>query len=166
MSELQPVLAYVGLGSNLQQPRKQVFDALAELALLPQTRLIARSSLYRTRPLGPAGQPDYINAVAAITTGLSAQALLEALQALESRHGRVRTDVRWGPRTLDLDLLLYGDAVIDTPRLQLPHPHMAERAFVLVPLAEIAPDDLQIPRSGELKELLTQVSEADVERLA
>jgi 2-amino-4-hydroxy-6-hydroxymethyldihydropteridine diphosphokinase len=165
MSESHPVLAYVGLGSNLRQPRLQVSEALAELAVLPQTRLSARSSLYRTRPLGPAGQPDYVNAVAAITTGLSAQALLEALQALENRHGRVRTDVRWGPRTLDLDLLLYGDAVIDTPRLQVPHPRMAERAFVLVPLAEIAPDDLQIPGSGGLHKLLHQVSEAAIERL-
>jgi 2-amino-4-hydroxy-6-hydroxymethyldihydropteridine diphosphokinase len=165
MSEAQPVLAYVGLGSNLQQPRLQVSEALAELALLPETHLTARSSLYRTQPLGPAGQPDYINAVAAITTGLSAQTLLEALQALENRHGRVRTDVRWGPRTLDLDLLLYGDAVIDTPGLQVPHPRMAERAFMLVPLAEIAPDDLQIPGSGGLHELILQVSEADVERL-
>jgi 2-amino-4-hydroxy-6-hydroxymethyldihydropteridine diphosphokinase len=165
MSEAQPVLAYVGLGSNLQQPRIQVSEALTELALLPETHLTARSSLYRTQPLGPDGQPDYINAVAAITTGLSAQALLEALQALENRHGRVRTDVRWGPRTLDLDLLLYGNTKIDTPGLQVPHPRMTERAFVLVPLAEIAPDDLQIPGSGGLHELIPQVSEADVERL-
>jgi 2-amino-4-hydroxy-6-hydroxymethyldihydropteridine diphosphokinase len=165
MSESPPVPAYVGLGSNLQQPRIQVSDALAELALLPQTRLITHSLLYRTRPLGPAGQPDYINAVAAITTKLSAQALLEALQALENRHGRVRTDVRWGPRTLDLDLLLYGDAVIDTPGLQVPHPRMTERAFVLVPLAEIASSDLQIPGFGGLRELLSLVSESDVEAL-
>jgi 2-amino-4-hydroxy-6-hydroxymethyldihydropteridine diphosphokinase len=165
MSESRPLLAYVGLGSNLQHPRLQVSEALEELALLPQSRLTVRSSLYRTQPLGPAGQADYINAVAAISTGLSAQALLEALQALENRHGRVRTDVRWGPRTLDLDLLLYGDAVIDTPGLQVPHPRMTERAFVLVPLAEIAPDDLQIPGSGGLRELLPQVSDSEVERL-
>ncbi len=166
MSESSPVLAYVALGSNLEQPRVQVSEALKELALLPETRVTARSSLYRTRPLGPAGQPDYINAVAALSTRLAAESLLDALQGLEQRHGRLRTGERWGPRTLDLDLLLYADRRISTARLQVPHPRMGERAFVLVPLAEIAPQDLLIPDQGLLRDLLAHVSEADVERLA
>ncbi len=165
MSESSPVLAYVGLGSNLEQPRTQVSEALKELALLPDTRVTARSSLYRTPPLGPAGQPDYINAVAALSTRLAAESLLDALQGLEQRHGRVRSGLRWGPRTLDLDLLLYGDSRIATSRLQVPHPRIAERAFVLVPLAEIAPAALLIPGQGRLRELLAQVTEADVVRL-
>ncbi|MEJ2462175.1 MAG: 2-amino-4-hydroxy-6-hydroxymethyldihydropteridine diphosphokinase [Candidatus Thiodiazotropha sp.] len=166
MSESSPVLAYVALGSNLEQPRVQVSEALKELTLLPETRVSACSSLYRTRPLGPAGQPDYINAVAALSTRLAAESLLDALQGLEQRHGRVRTGERWGPRTLDLDLLLYADCRISTVRLQVPHPRIGERAFVLVPLAEIAPQDLLIPDQGLLRDLLAQVSEADVERLA
>jgi 2-amino-4-hydroxy-6-hydroxymethyldihydropteridine diphosphokinase len=165
MSKPYRVIAYVGLGSNLEQPSRQVTDALHELAGLPQSRLMAHSSLYRSRPVGPANQPDYINAVACITTHLTAESLLDALQALESRHGRVRSGERWGPRTLDLDLLLYADSRIDTPRLQVPHPRMAERAFVLVPLVEIAPGELLIPGKGGLKALLTRISEQDVERL-
>lgn len=165
MSNPRPVLAYVGLGSNLKSPLSQVTRALDALASLSDSELVAHSSLYRTPPLGPADQPDYINAVAALATGLSAEGLLDALQALENRHGRIRNGERWGPRTLDLDLLLYGDAVFSTPRLQVPHPQMVQRAFVLYPLAEIAPEDLQIPGYGGLHELLSRVSEADVERL-
>ena len=131
-------LAYVGLGSNLQSPRDQVTQALDELARLPACQLIAASSLYRSAPLGPA-QPDYINAVAALQTELAPLALLRQLQALEQQHGRVRLE-RWGPRTLDLDLLLYDDLEMATEVLTLPHPEMARRNFVLVPLAEIAPD--------------------------
>ncbi len=130
-------LAYVGLGSNLQSPRDQVTQALDELARLPACQLIAASSLYRSAPLGPA-QPDYINAVAALQTELAPLALLRQLQALEQQHGRVRLE-RWGPRTLDLDLLLYDDLEMATEVLTLPHPEMARRNFVLVPLAEIAP---------------------------
>lgn len=165
MNKPEPVLAYVGLGSNLEQPLSQVSRALDELAVLPDSRLVAHSSLYRTRPIGPPGQADYINAVAALTTRLSALALLDTLQALENRHGRVRQGERWGPRTLDLDLLLYGDAMISTARLQVPHPRLAERAFVLVPLAEIAADSLHIPPHGSLRELRSKVSEDGVERL-
>ena len=131
-------LAYVGLGSNLQSPRDQVTQALDELARLPACQLIAASSLYRSAPLGPA-QPDYINAVVALRTELAPLALLRQLQALEQQHGRVRLE-RWGPRTLDLDLLLYDDLEMATEVLILPHPEMARRNFVLVPLAEIAPD--------------------------
>jgi 2-amino-4-hydroxy-6-hydroxymethyldihydropteridine diphosphokinase len=165
MSDADQVTAYVGLGSNLDHPRRQITDALKELVDLPKSRLLAHSSLYRSRPIGPADQPDYINAVAALATRLTPESLLDALQSLENRHGRVRTGERWGPRTLDLDLLLYSDMRIDGFRLQVPHPRMAERAFVLVPLAEIAPGDLPIPGLGKLGTLLSRLSEEAVERL-
>jgi 2-amino-4-hydroxy-6-hydroxymethyldihydropteridine diphosphokinase len=135
--------AYVGLGSNLEDPVRQVETALEELDQLPHTRVVRRSSLYRTAPVGYAEQPDFINAVARLETGLPADRLLEELQALEHRHGRTRS-FRNAPRTLDLDLLLYGDLVLRTERLTVPHPRMKERAFVLEPLREIAPD-LEIP---------------------
>lgn len=138
--------AWVGLGSNLAAPREQLESALAGLAALPETRVLRVSSFYRTAPVGYAGQPDFINAVAAIETGLAPRALLEALLDIERRHGRVRT-IANGPRTLDLDLLLHGDQRIDEPGLTLPHPRMHERAFVMVPLAEIAPE-LAIPGRG------------------
>ncbi len=165
MSRAEAVQAYVGLGSNLQQPVEQLKQALQALDGLPDTRLVAHSSLYRTRPVGPADQPDYVNAVAALSTRLGPEALLDQLQAQEQRQGRVRLGERWGPRTLDLDLLLYGEQVIDSARLQVPHTQMAQRAFVLVPLAEIAPADLRIPGQGRLAELRSRIAEADVERL-
>ena len=143
----------------------QVSQALRELSSLPDSDLVVHSSLYRTRPVGPVDQPDYINAVAVLATGLSAEALLDALQALEARHGRVRGAERWGARTLDLDLLLYGDAVIASQRLRVPHPRMCQRAFVLYPLAEIAPKDLSIPGFGPLSTLLERVPESGVDRL-
>ncbi|HHJ12991.1 MAG TPA: 2-amino-4-hydroxy-6-hydroxymethyldihydropteridine diphosphokinase [Gammaproteobacteria bacterium] len=130
--------AWIGLGSNLDSPLDQVRAALTELAALPDTRLAACSRLYRSAPMGPPGQPDYINAVAGVDTGLPPQALLDALQAIERAHGRVRGE-HWGPRTLDLDILLYGDLKLDSPRLHLPHPGLLARNFVLVPLAELAP---------------------------
>ncbi|MCW8918200.1 MAG: 2-amino-4-hydroxy-6-hydroxymethyldihydropteridine diphosphokinase [Gammaproteobacteria bacterium] len=148
------VRAYIGLGSNLASPLRQVRVAISELAQLPQTALVAVSPLYRSTPLGPAGQPYYINAVAAIDTRLSPLALLDGLQAIERRHGRQRGAVRWGPRTLDLDLLLYGEAVIDEPRLTVPHAEMAQRGFVLRPLADIAPL-LRLP-NGETPQLLCE----------
>lgn len=135
--------AYVGLGSNLEDPAKQVETALEELDRLPRTRLVRRSTLHRTAPVGYRDQPDFINAVAELETDLPAERLLEELQALEARHGRVRSFPN-APRTLDLDLLLFGDLVIRTERLTLPHPRMRERAFVLEPLREIAPD-LDLP---------------------
>ncbi|MGZ5847711.1 MAG: 2-amino-4-hydroxy-6-hydroxymethyldihydropteridine diphosphokinase, partial [Ramlibacter sp.] len=131
------VTAYVGVGANLGDPRSAVAAALDALAGLPDTQLVARSSLYRTAPVD-AGGPDYVNAVAALRTGLTAPQLLDALQALEQRAGRQRP-WRHAPRTLDLDLLLYGSGRIDSPALSVPHPRMHERAFVLVPLQEIAP---------------------------
>lgn len=136
-------VAYVGLGSNLQDPVRQVESAFDELDRLPDTRLVKRSSLYRTAPAGYADQPDFINAVAQLETGLAADRLLAELQSIEARHGRERS-FRNAPRTLDLDLLLYGSLVMRTERLTLPHPRMRERAFVLDPLREIAPG-LELP---------------------
>jgi len=131
------VLAYVALGANLGDARATVQQALVGLAQLPVTRLLSASSLYRTAPVEASG-PDFINAVAAISTRLSAPELLSALQQMENAQGRQRPYIN-APRTLDLDILLYGDAKLDTPSLQIPHPRMSQRAFVLVPLAEIAP---------------------------
>ena len=136
-------VAYVGVGSNLEDPRTQVMTALDELDRLPDTRLVKKSSLYRSAPLGHAEQPDFVNAVAQIETRLPADRLLAELQALEARHGRARSFAN-APRTLDLDLLLFGNARIDTAVLQVPHPRMHERAFVLKPLLEISP---QLPFS-------------------
>ena len=149
-----PVLAYIGLGANLANPEEQVRRAIAELDQVSASQLRQVSPLYLTAPLGPVAQPDYINAVAAVETRLAPTVLLAALQAIEDRHGRDRTGVRWGPRTLDLDLLLYGQAVIAAPGLRVPHPELARRAFVLVPLADLAPADLAIPGLGRLSELL------------
>jgi 2-amino-4-hydroxy-6-hydroxymethyldihydropteridine diphosphokinase len=132
-------IAYVGIGSNLDEPRRQVLDALTELDQMPHTRLVKRSSLYRTAPVGHADQPDFINAVAQLETGLPAERLLAELQELEARHGRQRSFAN-APRTLDLDILLYGELVLDLPDLQIPHPRMQERAFVLKPLLEISPE--------------------------
>lgn len=134
----QTSLAYIGLGSNLEQPRQQVASALDELDALPLSRVSSASRLYSSRPVGPQDQPDFVNAVAALETQLSPLALLDQLQALEQRHRR-RRERHWGPRTLDLDVLLFNTTPVDHPRLQVPHPYMHERAFVLRPLLEIAP---------------------------
>lgn len=160
-----PARAFIGLGSNLLSPLRQVRQAICELAQLPASRLRAVSSLYRSDPLGPSGQPDYINAVAAIDTRLTPLQLLDGLQAIENRHGRRRGAVRWGPRTLDLDLLLYGDAVLDEPRLTLPHPEILQRAFVLRPLAEIAPE-LCLPGGQLLQQVCGTLSDEGLERIA
>ncbi len=160
---MSQVLAYIGLGSNLDRPRRQLEQALQELAGLPSSRLHARSPLYRTDPIGPPGQPDYVNAVAALQTGLSAYQLLDALQSIEQAHDRVRAE-RWGPRTLDLDILLFGDALISGERLQVPHPEMAGRPFVLYPLADIAPQ-LEVPGLGPLAMLLGTCPPVGLERI-
>ncbi len=157
------VMAWVGLGSNLSDPVKQVNTALAELDQLPQSRLLMCSGLYRSAPMGPKDQPDYINAVAGLMTALSAGVLLEALQAIEKAHRRVRGE-HWGPRTLDLDILLYGNGIIDTRHLKVPHPGMAERNFVLVPLLEVAPQ-LSVPGLGEVQTLRNAVSDNGLERI-
>ncbi len=152
-----PVIAYIGLGANLGDAEATVRAALGALAALPQTRLLAGSRLYRTPAWGRLDQPAFINAAAALETGLAPEALLDQLLALERSHGRERLDgERWGPRTLDLDVLLYGDAVIDSPRLRVPHPHLHERAFALLPLAEIAPQAL-IPGHGTVQAALAQL---------
>lgn len=133
--------AYIGLGSNLDGPRRRIEHALMALGGLPLTRLITHSPLYASKPVGPQDQPDFVNAVALLATRLSPLALLDQLQALEQAHRRLR-ERHWGPRTLDLDLLLFDDRHLDLPRLRVPHPAMRERAFVLLPLADIAPHEL------------------------
>lgn len=156
--------AYVAFGANLGEPLAAHGQALAELAALPGTRVSAQSSCYRTAPVGVAGeQPDYINAVIELETTLSPRALLEALLTIERAGGRTRTGHR-APRTMDLDLLLHGDTVIDAPDLTLPHPRMHERAFVLRPLAEIAPH-LIIPGRGPVAALLANVAGQSIRRL-
>jgi 2-amino-4-hydroxy-6-hydroxymethyldihydropteridine diphosphokinase len=147
------ITAYIGLGSNLVDPRQQLVSAQHAIAALPQVQVVAVSSFYRSPPLGPQDQPDYLNAVLAIQTDLPALRLLRELQAIEQQQGRVRTGLRWGARTLDLDLLLYGEHRIVEPTLIVPHPGLAERAFVLYPLYEIAPT-LVIPGLGAIAPLL------------
>ncbi|MFO7326537.1 MAG: 2-amino-4-hydroxy-6-hydroxymethyldihydropteridine diphosphokinase [Pseudomonadota bacterium] len=145
------VPAYVGVGSNLGDPVARVRAAFDALAGLPDTRLIATSRLYRTAPFGPVAQGDFINAVAGLLTQLDAVTLLHHIRAIEKEAGRVR-EQRWGPRTLDLDLLVFGDQRIDTPELTVPHPGIAERVFVLAPLMDIAPT-LDVPGVGRVEEL-------------
>jgi 2-amino-4-hydroxy-6-hydroxymethyldihydropteridine diphosphokinase len=158
------VRAYIGIGSNLNDPAARVQAAFGELQRLPATRLAARSSLYGSKPMGPADQPDYVNAVAAVDTRMPAAELLQALAQIEDRQGRERGAAQWGPRTLDLDLLLYGEQCIATPALTVPHPGMHERDFVLVPLAEIA-GDLVIPGHGPLSSLTPCCQQHDLVRL-
>ena len=155
--------AFVALGANLENPVQQVRQAIAELGSIEHTRVLTVSSLYRTAPVGYADQPDFINAVAKLQTGLSPHEMLEALHAIENRHGR-RRSVRNAPRTLDLDLLLYGTRVSAEADLTLPHPRMHERAFVLMPLAEIAPD-LTVPGRASVAQLLARVERSGVEKL-
>ena len=145
------VRAYIGLGGNLDQPAARIRRARAALSVLPNTREAAFSRLYRSAPMGPSDQPDYVNAVMALDTELEPLALLDHLQAIENVEGRVRLGQRWGPRTLDLDLLLYGDDVIQHERLTVPHPGLHQREFVLYPLFEIAPE-LTIPGRGALRD--------------
>ncbi len=155
---------YVGLGSNLGDSRRELETALQELGGLRSTRLAQRSSVYRTAPLGYAAQNDFLNAVARLETTIEAEALLDELLAIERRHGRERGFAN-APRTLDLDLLLYGEQSIATPRLTVPHPRMHERAFVLAPLAEIAPD-ATVPGRGAVRELLAACAGQRVQRIA
>jgi 2-amino-4-hydroxy-6-hydroxymethyldihydropteridine diphosphokinase len=155
--------AFVALGSNLDEPRDQVARGILEIGALPETRLLKRSSLYRTAPVGYLDQPDFINAVAMVETALAPHALLDGLLAIERRHGRVREFLN-APRTLDLDVLLYGELVLHEHGLTLPHPRMHERAFVLLPLAEIAPDEV-IPGKGRVADLLEGCHDQRLERL-
>ncbi|CNI78437.1 2-amino-4-hydroxy-6-hydroxymethyldihydropteridine diphosphokinase [Yersinia mollaretii] len=134
------IRVYIALGSNQAMPLQQVKTALEALEHLPRTRLVACSPFYRTKPLGPQDQPDFLNAVVALDTSLPPEQLLDHTQAIERNQGRVRKEQRWGPRTLDLDIMLYGDQVITTDRLTVPHYGLKEREFMLYPLADIAPD--------------------------
>ena len=156
-------MAFVGLGANLDDPRRQVQQAFRELDAIPHTRVVRTSSLYRSEPLGYAEQPSFVNAVAQVETALPAERLLAELHAIETRHGRRRSFAN-APRTLDLDLLLYGDARIDEPQLVVPHPRMHQRAFVLLPLVEIAPD-AGVPGRGPAKTLLEKCGNQGVEKL-
>ena len=155
--------AYVALGANLGDPKATVLAAFAALANLPESRVARCSSLYRTAPVGILSQPDFVNAVALLETTLAPEALLDALLDIEARFGRIRRE-RNGPRTLDLDLLLYDDIELDLPRLTLPHPRLHLRAFVLLPLAEVAPN-LAIPRRGSLAAWLPAVANQGIVRL-
>lgn len=152
-------LAYVALGGNLDNPVKRLRSVMDELGRLPGTRLLRASSLYRTEPVGYSEQPEFVNAVAILETSLPATTLLRNLFAIENLHGRVRS-LRNGPRTLDLDLLLYDDQVMDSEFLVLPHPRMHGRAFVLVPLLEVAPG-CRIPGHGSASALLRNLSDED-----
>ncbi len=156
------MIAYIGIGANLGDASAHVDDALARLSALPGARLLARSSSYRTAPIDSSGD-DYINAVASIDTDMDALALLAALQAIELAHGRERP-YRNAPRTLDLDLLLYNEESIDLPQLTVPHPRMHERAFVLAPLLEIAPQ-IAIPGQGPARDFLAAVASQAISRI-
>ena len=156
------MIAYIGIGANLGDASANVDDALARLAALPGCSLTAASSKYRTAPIDSSGD-DYVNAVACIDTPLAAPALLDALHAIELAHGRERP-YRNAPRTLDLDILLYGDQTVDLPNLHVPHPRMLERAFVLVPLLEIAPD-IMVPGRGAARQFLALVADQGVCKL-
>lgn len=149
------MISYIGIGSNQAAPVKQVQQAITALKGLPETRLINCSSLYGSTPMGPQDQPDYINAIAQLDTQLSALALLDELQKIELAQGRERKANRWGPRTLDLDIILYGDEEINTPRLTIPHYGMKVREFVLYPLLEIA-ESLVLPDGTALSQLTAQ----------
>ena len=160
-----PVVAFVGLGGNLGEVTATLRAATDALAHLPGTRLLLASRLYRTPAWGLEQQPDFINGVVALETHLDPRELLDALLRIEREFGRERDGgPRWGPRTLDLDLLLHGDAVVDQPGLRLPHPHLHERAFALVPLLEIAADIL-IPGQGSARDALSRLETSAIEAL-
>ena len=158
--------AYIGLGSNLNDPEEQIRQARISIAKQKNITEIDFSSLYASSPMGPQDQPDYINAVMRVNTGLSAIELLRVLQKIENNQGRVRKGERWGARTLDLDLLLYADQQIGTPDLIVPHSGLSERAFVLYPLQEVAPDDLIVPGKGDIKQLISQCPLDGLEKMA
>jgi 2-amino-4-hydroxy-6-hydroxymethyldihydropteridine diphosphokinase len=151
--------AYVALGSNLDEPFTQIAAAFDALSALPSSRLVARSRLYRTEPLGPQGQPEFVNAAAGLLTQLTPHALLDALKGVEASMGRAQPVVRWGPRRIDLDLIVYGDARITEDRLTVPHPGAPSRNFVLYPLRDIAPT-LLIPGHGRVSALAARAGSA------
>ena len=157
--------AYVALGSNLSEPVRQVEAAFEALAVLPDTRLIARSSLWRSRPMGPQDQPDFVNAAAGLLTTAGPREFLSSLQALERRLGKTTPAVHWGARVIDLDLLVFGSLQSEEAGLVLPHPGLHQRNFVLYPLSEIAAE-LQVPGLARVCRLRERVSAAGIERLA
>lgn len=149
-------LAYIAIGSNLASPLEQVNAAVQALGEIPQSKIVAVSSFYRTPPLGPQDQPDYLNAAVVLETALDAETLLDNTQRIELQQGRVRKAERWGPRTLDLDIMLFGNEVINTPRLTVPHYDMQNRGFMLWPLFEIAPE-LRFPDGPALRDVLANL---------
>lgn len=155
---------FIGLGSNLDDPITQLKKALDQLSQLENVKLIETSAFYQSKPMGPQDQPDFINAVAELETTLPAEKLLDELQAIEQSQGRVRYQ-HWGPRTLDLDILLYGDDVIMSGRLTIPHPGISKRNFVLYPLADIVGFDFKIAGMGTIKELLTSFISDELHRI-
>lgn len=157
-------IAYIALGSNLDNPREQVILALDTLSKSKNIQLTAQSSLYQSKPVGPQDQNDFINAVCKITTGLPPLKLLDKLQKIEKQQGRIRKNVQWGPRTLDLDLLLYNNEVLETTRLTLPHYAMRERNFVLIPLQEISPN-LVMPDGTQVKDLIKMIDQQGIIKL-
>jgi len=158
------IKVYIGLGSNLDDPQAQLKKATVALGTIPSSSVVKTSSFYKSKPVGPQDQPDYINAVVELATGLSAPVLLDYLQGIENEHGRQR-EQRWGARTLDLDILLFGEEIIHDDRLVVPHVEMHKRGFVLFPLEEIAPDCV-IPDIGSVHSLLQQVNTDDMVKLA
>jgi len=157
------IKVYIGLGSNLDDPQAQLEKAIIAFEKIPSSSVVKTSSFYKSKPVGPQDQPDYINAVVELDTGLSAAVLLDYLQEIENEHGRVRGQ-KWGARTLDLDILLFGDEIIHDDRLTVPHEEMHKRGFVLFPLDEIAPDCV-IPDLGTVHSLLQQVNTDDMAKL-
>jgi len=151
---------YLGLGSNQNNPYQQISTAIRALNKLPDSHIVKTSSIYTSKPVGPQDQPDYLNAAVLLETGLPAHELLPALQSIENRQGRERTR-RWGPRTIDLDILLFGEQILKSNDLVVPHPEMHRRGFVLVPLAELTPH-LQIPGHGRVDQLLNQLDTDDI----
>ena len=150
-------LAYIAIGSNLASPLEQVNAAIQALGEIPQSKIVAVSSFYRTPPLGPQDQPDYLNAAVVLETALNAETLLDNIQRIELQQGRVRKEERWGPRTLDLDIMLFGHETINTERLTVPHYDMKNRGFMLWPLSEVAPD-LSFPDGVSLQAVLESLN--------
>ncbi|MBS3804729.1 MAG: 2-amino-4-hydroxy-6-hydroxymethyldihydropteridine diphosphokinase [Oleiphilaceae bacterium] len=160
---MSSVIAYIGLGSNLAEPLNQLAKAITELAALPKTTLLGQSPFYRSTPVGPQDQPDFVNGAVSLRTGLTALELLDHLQAIEQRQGRERTRV-WGPRTLDLDLLLFGRKVIESPRLIVPHTELPNRDFVLQPLLDLDAE-LTLPDGRKVANLRAQCPDNALQRL-
>ncbi|HIM57744.1 MAG TPA: 2-amino-4-hydroxy-6-hydroxymethyldihydropteridine diphosphokinase [Gammaproteobacteria bacterium] len=157
------MLAYIGLGSNLNNPKHQIKDSLIALNSTKDVKVVALSSLYQSPPVDDSKQPDYINAVCQVNTHLTALELLHVCQAIEKKQHRVR-EKKWGARTIDLDIILYGVQVVASKQLIIPHPEMMNRAFVLVPLAELE-DDLKVPVLGPIQELITKLGEFELLKL-